>query len=216
MAIAYYPNKEGFTELPEPFWILSIDPGITNVGFRVEKRFTKWHKGKRYTKRIVTVFMEVLDFSAEEFHQSLTLAKNCFAACRRLFYRLSIVIIEEQLSKHNPKSTRMGQHFLSMLMERLGDSSLHPIIYEIHTQATKRWIDLDRGLGTSVVKTKIWEMAKLILEAGQDVKGLESLGQYKKTFQYHQTDAIVQIEAILEQENYPCLKKIKSLKKKII
>jgi hypothetical protein len=214
MYITYYPNGEPIGELPEPFYILSIDPGINNVGFRIERRHTKWHKGRRYTKRIETFFMAVLDFSAEHFYQSLLHAKNCFNACRFWFYRLSIIVIEEQLSKQNPKSTRMGQHFLSMLMERLSDSPLRPVIYEVHTQATKRWLGLDRGLGTTVVKNKIWEMGLAILEEGKDKKGITTLSEYKKSSQYHQTDAIVQIEYLLEEEGHPGLKKIATLKKR--
>lgn len=215
MYIAYYPNGEPTEELPEPFYILSIDPGITNVGFRIERRHTQWHKGRRYTKRIETFFMAVLDFSDEEFYQSLIKVQNCFLACRSLFLRLSLVMIEEQLSKKAPKPMRMGQHYLSMLMILLANSPLRPTIYEVHTQATKRWLGLERGLSHSVVKNKIWEMGKAILEEGKDENGSEELASYKKEYQFHQTDAIVQIEYILEKEGYPGLKKILTLKKRI-
>lgn len=207
MYIAYYPTGSADVKIPPIFYCLSVDPGLRNVGFRISKHYTKTKDGKRYVYKTGMVFMEVLDFSDEDFCQTLVKVTNCLMICRKLFLRLSIVVIEEQLSKLNPLVTRMGQHFLSVTWMLLQNSRLNPVIYEVSSQATKRFLGLPKGMGPSV-KGPIHTAALLILKAGKDQESLTKLEEYKKNFQLHMSDSIVQLEYILKEEKYPCLKNV--------
>ena len=200
MYTIYDPHPGPEVPLPNPFWILSVDPGITNVGFRVERRY--W-RGRRQLVRIETVWMEVLDFSADSFPETLVKMQNFLALTLCFVHLLSLIIIEEQLSKQNPLVSRAGQHWLSFYLSACREAPLRPKIYEFHSQAAKRIFGIERGLG-SQVKSAIHAIGERIIAAGRDKKGQKKLAEYRKTYQYHLTDAIVQAEAVCLQEGYPC------------
>lgn len=204
MYIHYLPNSSGPTVIPNPFWIISVDPGITNVGFRVERRYWKQRKERKILIRIDMVWMEVLDFSADTFPQTLIKMQNFLLLTLCFLHRASIIIIEEQLSKQNPLVSRVGQHWLTFYLTSCRRMPLRPSIYEIHSQTAKRFLGISRGLGAAV-KGEIHTGAMDILTRGKDQKSLDKLLTYKKTYQYHLTDSIVQAEAICKEEGYPSL-----------
>ena len=194
----FLPTGEKFDRLPNPFYILSIDPGTSCLGVRFEKRTRR--KKKVFTEML---FMEVLTVEFEDFCEVLPELFNIFDSVQKWIVKCSIVIIEQQLSTLNPKMTIFESALLTYLMLRLEDSYLNPAIYEIHTQCAKRVFEIESGLTGDKVKQEIWKIAYEILEAAGDEESLKKLREYLKKFQYHMTDCIVQIEAICRLESYP-------------
>lgn len=194
----FLPTGEKFDQLPNPFYILSIDPGTTNLGVRFEER-------TRIKKKVFTklIFMEVLTIEFEEFCEVLPEIFNIFDSVKKWVMKCSLIIIEQQISTLNPKMTIFESALLTYFMIRLENSYLDPAIYEIHSQCAKRAFDIESGLSKDKVKRRIWETALEILEKAKDTESLEKLKEYLKEYQYHMTDCIVQIEAICQLENYP-------------
>jgi hypothetical protein len=215
MLTRYYPTGKGFTRFPNPCNILSIDPGSTNFGMRIESRYINT-EGKTGTNLI---FMEVLNFNpakskdadlteldSKGFSAVITDIINTFDSAIHLFKSCSIIIIEEQLSKQNPKMSIICTELLVYFLLRLEKSRLNPIIYMVHTQYVKKYLQID-GKKTEKKKKKhiISAYTSFLFKRARDEESLKKLSEYKKADQLHLTDSAAQIEAICHEEDYPTI-----------
>jgi hypothetical protein len=201
MYIIYLPTGKKFEELPNPFYLCTIDPGSANFGFRIEKRYKRKNK--------VTINMEVmelLDFSEEEYSGTIINVMNGFEDMLYILKKVSIFVIEEQMSKQNPKMSILSTVLLTFLMCRLDKSSLNPVIYMIHPQAVKQYLGISgKKVPKKDKKKYVNEYSIFLLKKGEDKKGLKKLLSYKKADQFHLTDSTAQADIILDLEGYPCV-----------
>src|ERR1700722_17762719 len=123
MHILYLPTGKKFTELPNPFYLCTIDPGSSNFGLVIEKRRIRKDKLK-----VETVIMELINFSEEEYCDVITNLLNGFEELLPILKRVSIFVIEEQMSKQNPKMCILSTALLTFLVCRLDRSHLNPAI----------------------------------------------------------------------------------------
>lgn len=201
MHILYLPTGKKFEELPNPFYLCTIDPGTANFGFRIEKRYAKKNKVK-----MVIVFMELLDFSEAEYSDVVMNVMNGFEDLLFIFRKVSIFVIEEQMSKQNPKMCILSTVLLTFLMCRLDTSRLNPAIYMIHPQAVKQYLGIaGKKVPKNDKKKYVNEYALFLYKRSEDSGSLKKLLQYKKADQLHLTDATVQADIICDLEGYPAI-----------
>ena len=201
MLTRYFPTGKPFQEFPNPCRILSIDPGLTNFGSRIEDRWVE--NGKVRTN---LVFMEVLDFKNPESDFSLVTVDlvNALDGALQLIKTCSMIVIEEQLSKQNPKMSVISTVLLTYFMLRLERSFRNPIIYIIHTQYVKKYLEIDgRKVDKGQKKKIVNDYIVFLFEKANDQESLKKLSRYKKADQLHLTDSAAQIEAVCDAEGYP-------------
>lgn len=205
MYILHLPTGFQFTKLKNPLYILSIDPGLSNLGIRIEKR----SPGK-----ITTIFFEVLNLKNDEFHELLTYLINMMDDLLPLIKKCQIIIIEQQISKKNPKCTRLFERILTYLLCKLDRSLIDPVIYEVDTHAVKSFFSMPRGKGKKV-KDYVGLCSEMILKSGGDIDSYEKITRLSKALRNHLDDTVAQIEVICQLEDFYPILDSQSLKKLI-
>ena len=208
MYITHLPTGTAFTVLPNPFYILSVDPGSTNLGIRIEKRFI--------TGKIEAIFFHVLNLRESEFHEILTSVLNVLDDMMKWIKKCHIIIIEQQISKINPKITRVFERMLSYLIVKLERSRLNPKIFELDSKAVKRFFGMPRGKNKKI-KEYVAICSEKILERGGDQESLDKLRGLSKALRNQLDDVVGQIETICQLEKYVTVlssKNIQTLQKK--
>ncbi len=175
---------------------VSIDPGINNIGFRVERRYL--------TGRIITVMkgetpcFDLIkpDSSRPEYkvlndlYHQIT---SYLLAFLQVFHESHIFLIERQ-PPVNYMSVRVSQHILSFFSIYLRDSVLLPSIYEVDPKMKGQILNAPPNLNHNGLKKWSVEYGIQLLRARNDHVALDILA--KETRKHDKTDVIVQIEAV--------------------
>lgn len=201
MHITYYPTGKKFTELPNPFYLCTIDPGSANFGLIIEKRRIRKNK-----LRVETVIMELINFSEEDYCDVITNLLNGFEELLPILSRVSIFVIEEQMSKQNPKMCILSTALLTFLICRLDRSYLNPVIYMIHPQAVKQYLGISgKKVPKKDKKKYVNDYSIFLFKRTKDENGLKKLLSYKKADQLHLTDSKAQADIICNLEGHPSI-----------
>jgi hypothetical protein len=189
------------TSYPEVYWyqgyinVVSIDPGITNLGFRMETRYADG--------RVITNYMArhcfSQDITIDGYYNSLYLdVFKWFNQFKDYFMNSHVFIVERQLPE-NYQSVRLSQHIICYLMTVLVSSKLEPLLAEIDSKAKYKYLGAPSGFNRTALKQWGTETAISILEQRNDTYGLSIIagsrsirGQKKHD---DVSDTIIQIEA---------------------
>ena len=201
MYITYLPTGNKFPDLPNPFYLCTVDPGTANFGLIIERRSIRKNK-----LRVTTISMELINFSEEEYCKVLVNLLNGFDDMLHLLRKVSIFVIEEQMSKQNPKMCILSTALLTFLICRLDKSYLNPVIYMIHPQAVKQYLQISgKKVPKKDKKKYVNEYSIFLFNKSKDENGLKKLLSYKKADQFHLTDSKAQADIICNLEKYPSI-----------
>ncbi len=180
--------------------VVSIDPGIANFGFRIEKRPYKQNVQK----------VEVLAYCRKEFYRKNTadITDICglynevinFLNEYKHYYNIChMIIVEKQL---NPRSIRLSQHVITYFISHFKDiydqkfviNPLYPLILELDAKVKTKV--LCKGPAPAEKQVKEWaiQRAQILCRARQDQISLDIISSEKKKDDL--CDTIVQIEAV--------------------
>lgn len=185
--------------------IISIDPSIKNLGFRIEKRY---YDGKietlvlsRTTFGVNSVVTETTANGSQQTVNTLFREISQFLnQFRELFPSTHIMIMERQLPQ-NYKAVRVSQHVLTEMMSRLTDLPLLPVIVEVDSKLKSRQLGCPKGLNER--QTKLWLIEKaldLCSKRADDFSfGLISRSRKKDDM----ADVICQVEAWCSLVGFP-------------
>ncbi|CAK7994917.1 Hypothetical protein POVR1_LOCUS435 [uncultured virus] len=176
--------------------IISVDPGMKNYGFRIEKRYNSIYGP--YNLSIDTIEMVKMKFDDTRSHVSHQGTKSHLF--RDLFQFLdqykehyidgSMAIIESQMTKNGDMS-RVFQATIDYFLVR------HPQMIVVELDAHLKSKALNAPSKMSKPELKKWdvEMAEKLLNARGDDLGLKILGDYVKKDDL--ADTIIGIEALV-------------------
>jgi hypothetical protein len=199
------------TTYPNPYWfkghinVVSIDPGITNLGFRMETRYADGRVTTNYMIR------QCFSKSIEEdgYYNSLYLdVYKWFDQFKEYFLNSHVFIVERQM-KENYQSLRLSQHIICYLMGVLLHSKIEPLLVEIDSKAKYNYLDVPSGLNEKAKKQWGTELAISILEQRNDQVGLQIINSSRgvRNQKKHDdvSDTIIQIEAFWKLFHIPIL-----------
>lgn len=186
--------------------IISIDPSIKNLGFRIERRY--------FDGRIQPIALSRTTFgtnaiTTETAPNGTALTVNTlyrdvttfFNTYNEYFPTTHILIMERQLPQ-NYKAVRISQHVLTEMMIRLANQPLLPLIVEVDSKLKSRQLGCPKGLNER--QTKLWLIEKALLlsqQRGDDFShDLISRSRKKDDL----ADVICQAEAWCSFVGLPC------------
>jgi hypothetical protein len=213
------PDKNLFTifnphtrDLNERQWtqgyyqVVSIDPAVKNMGFRIERRYPDGRiLPLAYTRRNFFVAPPVDDagkpvVEASMVYETYELATRFLDEFEPMFMQSHIVIIERQVPQ-NYKAVRFSQHIISYFTLKLKNNPLLPIIVEVDNKLKSRQLGAPRGIGERQVKMWLVEKAKELLQMRQDTWSLNLLTKERKKDDL--ADVICQVEAFFSYMGLP-------------
>lgn len=216
---AQSPDKTPFTifnphsiDLNERKWmqdyyqVVSIDPSLKNLGFRIERRYINGkiipivYMRKNFAPQIPkdengNPLQEQLIIC--DYYESIT---NFLDQYHNEFMNSHFVIIERQLP-HNHKAVRISQHVISYFCIKLKNAPLLPIIAEVDSKLKSRQLGAPKGLGERQVKQWLIEKAKELLQMRGDKVSYNHLMKEKKKDDL--ADIVCQVEALFSYMKLP-------------
>nr|QBK90806.1 MAG: holliday junction resolvase [Pithovirus LCPAC201] len=176
--------------------IISVDPGITNFGLRIERR----PFGPDVWK------VEVLHYANTCFKQCKTNTEtNSSSLYRSITEYLKslnsnvmdahLILIERQLPV-NHNMVRVSQHIITYFMTVLSDSTINPLIVEIDSSGKTKILGAPKGLSSSQVKDWSIEKSLQLSYIRKDWTSFMSILEATKNKSDDLADTMVQIEAI--------------------
>jgi len=189
------------TTYPKNYWykgyinVISIDPGIVNLGFRIETRYANGTVTTNYMAR--HCFSQSIN--EEGYYNSLYLdVFNWFDQFKEYFMNTHVVIVERQLPE-NYQSVRLSQHIICYLMTVLSKSKLEPLLAEIDSKAKYKYLGAPSGFNKTALKQWGTETAVALLEQRSDTYGLSIIASARgvRGQKKHDdvSDTIIQVEA---------------------
>ena len=199
------------TSYPDDYWyngylnVVSIDPGITNFGFRIETRYADG--------RVITIEMSRYCFQKsiqiEGYYNSLYQdVTSWLDNYKTAFYNSHVIIIERQLPE-NYQSLRLSQHLVSYFISLLLGNPIEPLLVEIDPKAKYKYLSAPTGYNKKALKEWGTSLALQILEERKDtsaialIYGTKGIRGQKK--QDDLSDTIIQIEAFWKIFNIPII-----------
>src|SRR3990172_5512324 len=146
MFSAYYPTGVPVEKNLISYQILSIDPGLVNLGFRLERRTIILLKESPPLYKVVIspMIFDRINVKCNNFTDTLVVANNYFNSIWNILSNTDIIIIEHQISKLNPKSTRIFQHILTYFLTSMAQANKNSVIYEIENQIVRSFFGIPR------------------------------------------------------------------------
>jgi hypothetical protein len=213
------PDKNLFTifnphtrDLNERQWtqgyyqVVSIDPSVKNMGFRIERRYPDGRiVPLAYTRRNFFVAAPVDDagkpvVEASMVYETYELVTRFLDEFESMFQESHIIIIERQMPQ-NYKAVRFSQHIISYFTLKLKNTPLLPIIVEVDNKLKSRQLGAPRGIGERQVKMWLIEKAKELLQMRQDTWSFNLLTKERKKDDL--ADVICQVEAFFSYMGLP-------------
>ncbi len=179
--------------------VVSIDPGIVNFGFRIEKR--------PYKQNVQNV--EVLAYCRQMFSNDVNSdisylysdVTDFLDAYKKYYDVCHIIIIEKQLAiNHN--TVRLSQHIITyfishfkhMYNQKFIINPTYPLIIELDAKYKTNVLHKGQALNEKQVKEWAIQRAQILCRARQDQISLNIISSEKKKDDL--CDTIVQIEAV--------------------
>lgn len=192
-------NKSNVLNLLNPSYksekyiqIVSIDPGIKNYAFRIERRYKNgWITPVVFDKWKLSDSIIMSDCTINHTFQSLT---NFLLKYKDFILKSHFIIIERQLP-HNYKATRISQHTISFFSFFLANNSLRSLIFEIDPKLKGKLLHSPPNINEKQLKTWAVEKAIELLNIRKDIFSLNILSHYKSK-KDDLADTICQIEAL--------------------
>lgn len=218
---AQSPDKTPFTifnphsiDLNERKWVqdyyqvVSIDPSLKNLGFRIERRYINGkiipiaYMRKNFAPQIPkdengNPIVEQLIIC--DYYESIT---NFLDQYHNEFMNTHFVIIERQLP-HNHKAVRISQHVVTYFCIKLKNAPLLPIIVEVDSKLKSRQLGVPKGLGERQNKKWLIEKAKELLQLHGDLQSYNQLIKVKKADDL--ADVVCQVEALFSYMKLPTI-----------
>lgn len=197
------------------YQVVSIDPSLKNLGFRIEKRFTN---GK----------IESLVYCRKNFAPNIKKSDNLEPSiiCDtyevitqfldqyiNLYLNSHIIIIEKQLIQ-NYKAVRISQHIISYFLFHLKNAPLLPLIVEIDSKLKLRQLGAPRGMNERQNKKWLIEKAKELLQLHDDFASYQQLIKERKADDL--SDVVCQSEAFFLYMKLPSTLPYKSANNKLM
>lgn len=174
--------------------IMSIDPGICNLSFRIENI-------NLVTKDRNLILMANCNIKTGENQSVLSPyenATNLLKSCQEEITACSVILIERQLPI-NYNAVRISQHVLTYLLLNVPEDENYLVIAEVDPQLKSKYLKCPKGLTSSYIKKWAIEKAIEILTEREDHLSLEVINKEKKKDDY--SDCVLMIEVYLLQKN---------------
>ena len=177
--------------------IVSIDPGIVNFGFRVERRYNNGH--------VQTIGMQRKCFSKDTIQEGdyNSLYMDVIAWLNNyLSYITSahVIVVEKQLHI-NYQTTRLAQAVITYALLMTSGSPIQPIIAEIDSKAKYKMLNAPKGLNDKGLKQWGIEYALKLLEMRGEVEVVKYIAGEKgvrgQSKHDDLCDVIIQVEAFM-------------------
>lgn len=172
----------------------SIDPGTSNFGVRIERRY---HQGDNKGKITSLLFERIRPKKVEDKHYRSIYSSITEYLEQHIDKLLEchIFIIERQMAI-NYQSVRVQQHVQSYLMTRLKDTPRLPLILEIDAKGKCHFLGCPKGMNKTAYKKWSVKMALELLYRRNDMEAYQKLEKASKKDDL--ADIVCMIEAICE------------------
>jgi len=172
--------------------IVSIDPGIKNYAFRIERRYKNgWITPVVFDKWLLEESSIVEDFTFDNKLESLN--KNLLKY-KEYILSSHMIIIEKQMP-FNYKAVRISQHTVSFFYIVLENNNLNTIILEIDAKIKGKILGSPKNINETQLKKWAVEKAVELLEIRKDEFSLKVISYYKSK-KDDLADTVCQIEAL--------------------
>jgi len=203
----YHPvftNKE-LPKLPEKFTVVSIDPAITNFGFRIEQRNSNGiitmiqycrvnFTVKDETEGIAGIYARITDF-LDKYQAD--------------YKKVDLILIERQLP-FNYKAVRVSQHVITyFIMLYKNIINQEATIVEVDAKLKTKALCAPKGLNDREIKMWAVEEATRLLNKRKDDASLKILTKERKKDDL--ADTVCQIEAFCVVQGLPLTKELTTI-----
>lgn len=176
--------------------VLSIDPGVTNFGLRIEKRpfgSDVWKvKVKSYSNTCFKDYQTNPETNTSALYRSISEYLDSF---KSKLLKAHLILIERQLPI-NYNMVRVSQHIISYLITILSKSEIHPLILEIDSSGKTCILGAPKKLTPRQVKDWSVEKALQLSYIRKDWHSFYAIINATRNKTDDLSDVMVQIESI--------------------
>lgn len=159
----FHSDNSPRTWMVDSILVILIDPGPTNLGFRIERRFTNGHVSTEILTQV-----KLLECGKDVFTSELAENTTRFLDGFREYHpHVHYVCVERQMSI-NFKCTRLLQHIITYYMMILKDLPLRPYLMEISPFLKSRELHAPKGMNRTFLKKWTCGRARQFLIERQD------------------------------------------------